>query len=119
MAIKQLFYIFINVAQESAERIREMAEEIKATPSDQFVDLRVDVDRRIEEINQSLNDSQEEDTFMDKLKAALVYFTEGNVYEGHEIADKIIEMMDEIRSQTLDIPDKDTYKFTDDSNKLD
>ena len=96
-----------------------MAEEIKATPSDQFVDLRVDVDRRIEEINQSLNDSQEEDTFMDKLKAALVYFTEGNVYEGQEIADKIIEMMDEIRSQTLDIPDKDTYKFTDDSNKLD
>lgn len=119
MAIKERFEKELKLAQESAERIREMAEEIKATPSEKFEELREDVDKRIVEINESLKNSKDEDTFIDKLKAALVYFTEGNVYEGHEIADKIIEMMDEIRNQPSDRPDTDTYKFTDDSNKFD
>lgn len=119
MAIKDRFEKRLSLAQESAEKIREMAEEIKATPADKFEELKEDVDKRIREISESLNNSKDEDTFIDKIKAALIYFTEDNVYEGHEIADKIIELMDEIRNQSLDIPDKDIYKFTDDSNKFD
>lgn len=119
MAIKDRLEKELKLAQESAEKIKEMAEEIKSTPTDKFEELKESVDKKVKEINESLDGSESKETFIDRLKAALIYFTEGDVYEGHEIADKIIELMDELRNQTLDIPDKDIFKFTDDSNKFD
>ncbi len=120
MGIKERFNKEVEKTRESAERIREMAEEIKNAPKDKYEALKEDVDKRIAEIRDQLDQEEpDEDGFIDKLKNALTYFLNDDVYEGHEIADKIIEMMDEFRSEPRDEADKDSNKFLDDSNKID
>ena len=120
MTVKEQFQKEIEKTMESAERIREMAEDIKKTPKDKHEELKKEVDTRIKEIQEHVDKAQaDEEGFLDKLKNALVFFLNDDVYEGHEIADKIIEMMDELRRIPRDETDKDSQKFLDDSNKFD